>query len=203
MLIRQRRRRARFRRRVLLFAILLILLPSFGAREVWRYYMARPRGIVLHHSATASYKDGRPIGAADLDKLHAQRGFEAEYDGRIYHIGYHYVIRADGALERGRPVTMHGAHAGDFVHNDYVGICVVGCFLRHPAKEYRGPGWRNRVSEEQMQALTALCLRLCRTYHLRLRDIVLHRDLKPTLCPGAAFPYWELIHRLHEAGVPR
>ena len=48
-------------------------------------------------------------------------------------IGYHFVIRKDGTIERGRPLSVVGAHAqGDNLHT--IGICMAGNF----EKEYVG-----------------------------------------------------------------
>lgn len=40
-------------------------------------------------------------------------------------IGYHYVIRLDGTLEKGRKDNEQGAHARGHNHNS-LGICMVG-----------------------------------------------------------------------------
>jgi len=57
------------------------------------------------------------IGRKEIDKWHKERG----WDG----IGYHFVIRRDGTLEKGRDLNAVGAHVKG--HNKYsVGICMVG-----------------------------------------------------------------------------
>ena len=40
-------------------------------------------------------------------------------------IGYHYVIRRDGTLEVGRPLTVPGAHVEGY-NSKSLGICLVG-----------------------------------------------------------------------------
>ena len=55
--------------------------------------------IIVHCSAT---KAGQDFTAADIDCWHRERGFNG--------IGYHYVIRLDGKLEKGRDVSLAGAH---------------------------------------------------------------------------------------------
>ena len=55
--------------------------------------------IIVHCSAT---KAGQDFTATDIDRWHRERGFNG--------IGYHYVIRLDGKLEKGRDVTLAGAH---------------------------------------------------------------------------------------------
>ena len=49
--------------------------------------------IIVHCSAT---KAGQDFTATDIDRWHRERGFNG--------IGYHYVIRLDGKLEKGRDV---------------------------------------------------------------------------------------------------
>ena len=48
-------------------------------------------------------------------------------------IGYHYVIKRNGLVEAGRPVSISGAHAKG--HNaDSIGICLVGGMLEDMSK---------------------------------------------------------------------
>ena len=52
-----------------------------------------------------------------IDRWHRQRGFLM--------VGYHYVIKTDGTIEKGRDEDSIGAHVAD--HNSRsVGICLVG-----------------------------------------------------------------------------
>jgi len=70
--------------------------------------------IVVHCSATQPKQD---IGAAEIERWHRQRKYLA--------IGYHYVIRRDGTVEKGRDETVVGAHVEG--HNSTsIGVCMVG-----------------------------------------------------------------------------
>lgn len=72
--------------------------------------------VVVHWSATYINQN---IGAEEIDQWHKARDFSG--------IGYHYVIRRDGSLQRGRPLNEIGAHAKTGDHNNFsVGICLVG-----------------------------------------------------------------------------
>lgn len=76
--------------------------------------MRKINEIILHCSATP---EGREVKAADIRRWHIARGFKT--------IGYHYVIRLDGTIERGRPVSEIGAHC--LGHNaNSIGVCYVG-----------------------------------------------------------------------------
>jgi len=71
--------------------------------------------IIIHCAAT---KPSMDIGAAEIRKWHV--------DGNGWNdIGYHYVIRRSGEVERGRSEHVAGAHVAG--HNaDSIGICMVG-----------------------------------------------------------------------------
>ncbi len=70
--------------------------------------------IVVHCSAT---KPSADIGAAEIRRWHLDRGFSD--------IGYHFVIRRNGVLERGRPLKKPGAHVKGYNRRS-IGICWVG-----------------------------------------------------------------------------
>jgi len=65
---------------------------------------------VIHHSASPD------MSAKVIDKYHKSKGWKC--------IGYHFVIRTNGDIEKGRPLTMKGAHAKG--RNNYIGICLTG-----------------------------------------------------------------------------
>jgi N-acetylmuramoyl-L-alanine amidase len=69
--------------------------------------------LIIHHTASAD------VSAKIIDQWHKQRGWEG--------IGYHYVIRADGTVETGRPVSKVGAHAKTKGRNiGSIGIALTG-----------------------------------------------------------------------------
>lgn len=70
--------------------------------------------LVVHCSATPAARD---IGVAEIRAMHKAKGWRD--------VGYHYVIRRDGTVEKGRPDNRMGAHVQG--HNDgSLGICLVG-----------------------------------------------------------------------------
>lgn len=70
--------------------------------------------IIIHCSAV---RPSQRSTAKDIDRWHRERGWDM--------IGYHYVVRRDGSIERGRPLEMAGAHCRN--HNSHsVGICYEG-----------------------------------------------------------------------------
>ena len=72
--------------------------------------------IVIHATETTTDKD---IGAIEINNMQNKLG----HDG----IGYHYVIRRDGRLQRGRPADRIGDHTSVNNHNNFsIGIVLVG-----------------------------------------------------------------------------
>ena len=72
--------------------------------------------VIVHATETYTNKD---IGAIEINNIHNELG----HDG----IGYHYVIRRDGRLQRGRPANKVGEHAVVNGHDVYsIGVALVG-----------------------------------------------------------------------------
>lgn len=144
-----------------------------------------PDLLIVHHSATPPEVDGRRVDAAFIDTMHAQRGFSTYYHGKLYHIGYHYVILPDGTVQPGRPEGCIGAHARR-VNSRALGICLIGDFSSTDNPDGRaGP---IRPSEAQMRSLVRLSAYLVRKYDIPLRNVRRHRDVGQTACPGDRFP---------------
>lgn len=66
---------------------------------------------VIHHTASPCWTT-----VQDIDRWHKERG----WDG----IGYHFVIKCDGTIEKGRSLHKQGAHAKG--RNNRLGIVLVG-----------------------------------------------------------------------------
>lgn len=122
--------------------------------------MRRITHIVLHCSASVPAAAAHQT-AADIDAMHKARGFRK--------IGYHYFIRADGTVEKGRPETEIGAHVEG--HNaTSIGICYAGGLdAKGKAADTRTP--------QQLEALAKLVAELKRRYPPAI--VLGHRDLSP------------------------
>ena len=70
---------------------------------------------VIHHTAGSKETD-RDLAVGEIDRYHKEKG----WDG----IGYHFVIRKDGTVEKGRDINKIGAHAKG--RNEYIGIALTG-----------------------------------------------------------------------------
>lgn len=118
--------------------------------------------IVIHHTGGAV---GQDLSANQIHQIHQGTGWAG--------IGYHFVIRKDGTIENGRPADTIGAHAyGENAHT--IGIHVNGNF------EGEEP------TDSQIESLALLIAKLCLDYNLTINanNVVGHRDLMATACPG-------------------
>lgn len=79
--------------------------------------MTRIGFIAIHCSATPAGGKHENIGAADIRQWHRAQGWRD--------IGYHYVIKRDGTIEKGRPDDMPGAHEPR-INSQSIAVCLVG-----------------------------------------------------------------------------
>ena len=120
--------------------------------------------IIVHHSASPD------VSAATIHDWHLRRGWAG--------IGYHFVVRSDGSIERGRPVDMIGAHASGY-NSRSIGICLVGDFTIY------------KPTPQQIQAARELIAVLKKSYP----DVVVigHKAVAATACPGHYLDVTELV----------
>ena len=125
--------------------------------------------IIVHCSAT---KVGQDFTAADIDRWHRERGFNG--------IGYHYVIRLDGKLEKGRDVSLTGAHCKGWNERS-IGICYIG------GLDENGRPADTRTNA-QKRVLYQIIMDLQREYNIL--QVLGHRDTSPDLNgDGVIEPY--------------
>lgn len=121
--------------------------------------------IIIHCSAT---HEGQDIGAKEINVMHKKRGFRQ--------IGYNYVIRLDGTVEKGRPLTIDGAHnnwsgfSGVSYNKHSIGICYIG------GLDKKGKPKDTRTLA-QKESLEKLIKELCSSYEIK--EILGHRDTSP------------------------
>lgn len=124
--------------------------------------------VVVHWTETPTNKN---IGSEELNKIHLESGLKG--------IGYHYVIRRDGSLQRGRPVNIQGEHALINNHDERsIGVAFVGG-INVPSGT---PNLENFVS---VQSLTRSQFNtfdhFCRGFYSRFPggQILGHNDIDP------------------------
>lgn len=106
-----------------------------------------PRYITVHASATSPSMD---IGVDDIREWHLARGWND--------IGYHFVIRRDGTLEKGRDISVIGAHVGNN-NTKNIGICMAGGVTEHDKNKPE-----DNFTSAQYTALTKLIVSLLKQY---------------------------------------
>ncbi len=128
--------------------------------------------IVLHHCAG----DG---DAQSIHKLHLSRGFTG--------IGYHFFVRKNGEVHKGRPIASVGAHAIG-ANDKSVGVCFEGNFEKERS-----------MSKEQKKSGRELIAYLKNLYPNA--KIIMHKNVQATACPGKYFPFDEIKEGAKEMSV--
>jgi N-acetyl-anhydromuramyl-L-alanine amidase AmpD len=129
--------------------------------------------IVIHHTAS---------GDVSAETVHGWHLQNLNWGG----IGYHYLVRANGGIERGRPEEVRGVHASRANANS-IAIALSGNFSR------------NRPTIQQMDSIVSLVRDIWTRYSSSVvpaLPVVRHADLSVTECPGLLFPWNELHRRL-------
>ena len=114
--------------------------------------------IILHHRA----------GLGDAESIHydhLNRGWSG--------IGYHFYVRRDGTVYRGRPITKTGAHTEGY-NIVSVGVCFEGNYEA------------DIMPEAQVKAGQEIVSWLTELYPNA--KVCYHKDFAATSCPGKNFP---------------
>ena len=115
--------------------------------------------LVIHHSQ-------RDIDSPkDIKKRHIKRGWET--------IGYHYLIKKDGKISKGRSKKYVGAHV--LGHNkSSLGICLIGNLDE------------SLPTMKQLKTLFKLLRKLSKKYKVPVENILGHREFSNVTktCPG-------------------
>lgn len=117
--------------------------------------------IVLHHS-----------GVTVLQSVEVIHNYHKNTNGWSG-IGYHFYVRKDGKIYRGRPENTVGAHAVGANYNS-IGICFEGNFSKE------------KMGEAQLKAGLELVAYLKDKYNVSV--VKGHRDVDNSECPGKNFP---------------
>lgn len=133
--------------------------------------MREIKRLVVHCSDS---QDSLNIGFKEINSWHKENGWLSDSGVSC---GYHYIIRRDGKIERGRPDHEMGAHVKG--HNsDTLGICWVG---------------RKWPSDDQLLAIRQLLRGLIDKYELQPYDIYGHTELYAgKTCPNLDMSYIRL-----------
>jgi len=127
--------------------------------------------IILHHRA--GYGD-----VESIDTIHKNNGWSC--------IGYHFYVRLDGSIYRGRQEDAVGAHA--YGHNaTSIGICAEGNFETYT------------MNDAQKRAIVEVVKYIKSKYPIT--SIIRHRDVCSTACPGRNYPFNEIVKLAKEEPI--
>lgn len=131
--------------------------------------------VMVHCSATPDVETGwaAKVGVEEIDRWHRDRGWSG--------VGYHYVIKRDGTVEEGRPLTKSGAHTRGMNHHP--GICWIGT---------------KRPTGKQLEAFCRLHDMLASQYNVHPFDYQPHYNYANKECPGFPIEMLQFILHLHE-----
>jgi len=122
--------------------------------------------VVIHHIGEMAGMDKNKVDAKMIHSWHLQKGWAG--------IAYHYVIKTDGTIQRGRPRAKKGSHALEGWNSKSLGINVVGDFNSMVP------------TTAQVDALERLLADLVDIYGFKdlNKTILAHKDVNLTECPG-------------------
>lgn len=121
--------------------------------------------IILHHAAAIN------CTADDVDRWHKNNGWTC--------IGYHFFVRKNGEVYRGRKESAVGAHANGS-NSDSIGVCFEGNFEVES------------MPEAQAKAGQELVAYLKNKYGIN--KVQKHRDVNNTSCPGKNFSFDTIVN---------
>lgn len=122
-------------------------------------YGNMPHKIILHNA------DATGCTVQDIHQWHLNNGWAG--------IGYHYYVRKDGSIYKGRPDNVIGSHCKGY-NIDSLGICFEGRYMEEV------------MPQEQYNAGIELIKYLYNRYGKL--PIFGHKDFNNTDCPGKNFP---------------
>lgn len=124
---------------------------------------ASTKRVILHHAAMNGSVEA-------VHNVHKAKGWSG--------IGYHFYVRKDGKIYRGRPEWAIGAHASGSNYNS-IGICAEGNFET------------DKMPDAQKNALKWLVNYIEQKYGIT--TVQRHRDVGSTACPGKNYPFDEIV----------
>lgn len=119
---------------------------------------------ILHHAESSN------CTADDIHQWHLNRGWAG--------IGYHFFVRKDGSIYRGRPENTIGAHASG-ANSNSIGICAEGRYMTET------------MPDAQKNSIIELVAYLLNKYNIS--TVLKHKDVSSTDCPGDNFPFEEIV----------
>lgn len=131
--------------------------------------------IILHHTATAS------ASMQSMHQYHISKGMNG--------LAYNIVVYKDGTTYWGRGLDMVGGHTSDTsVNKVSVGLCAVGNFETET------------MGDVQKEAIKRVIRDLLK-YYPTITEILGHKQVTSTDCPGKNYPLAEMAALLKESNT--
>lgn len=136
--------------------------------------------IILHHEAGNN-------GFESVNEYHRKKwNFRSKLG---YYIGYHYYINKKGKLIQGRSEDEAGAHTKGY--NNNLGVCLQGNFEQEQPKQKQLSTLKNFLDSRTAK------------YGLSAKDVIPHKQVGQTLCPGHYLNKWlEDYKKLEQPTLP-
>lgn len=134
-----------------------IMTPDLHFKPMDVQNLAKINKIIVHHSANERANDT----AKSIHSAHLSNGWAG--------IGYHFLIRSDGTIEKGRPQSAVGSHCPG-ANTGSLGICLSGNFEKA------------MPAAVQIEALIWLMAKLMQSYNIV--TVLPHSAYVATACPG-------------------
>ena len=127
--------------------------------------------LILHHTASES------ASAESIHAYHKSLGWAG--------IAYHYLVRKDGTVYRGRPEDMRGGHTANWNYCS-IGICFEGNFELEEMPQAQFDAGRELIADIASRYTSI--------------EIGRHCEYGSTACPGKSFPFDALVGARLESG---
>lgn len=124
--------------------------------------LGQVKRIILHHA------EAKECSIYDIHNWHLNNGWAG--------CGYHFFVRKDGTIYRGRPEDKLGAHTSNN-NTGSLGVCFEGSYNSET------------MNEAQIKSGQELITYLLDKYKLSRTEVYKHKDFNSTDCPGHNFPY--------------
>lgn len=134
-----------------------IITPDLHFEPLEVQNLRKVNKIIIHHTANDAASDT----AKSVHSAHLSNGWAG--------IGYHFLISADGTIEKGRPQSAVGAHCVG-ANTGSLGIALSGNFEK------------NMPAAAQLLSLIWLIAKLKKSYNIT--TILPHSAYSATACPG-------------------
>lgn len=146
-------------------------------------YLTKPvsrkvTGIVTHCSASEA---GALVDVNTIDRWHKERGFKRQPTSKKY-CGYHFIIKEDGEIQKGRDLQEIGAHVAGS-NSETIGVVYTGGLEKGKSTDTRTP--------KQKDSLLFLLRHLVAKFPES--TIMGHRDYSPDKDGDGIIEPWEFM----------